>query len=92
MHLNDLISRYQKSDYLCPPPRQGTEHHRHRRRDGFIDHVARLKAVFPNITAVVSVADNGGSSVVAQRSGHHSPGDIRNCIMALTDTEPLMSV
>lgn len=50
-----------------------------------------LKAFSPNITAVVTVADDGGGSgVLRQELGMLPPGDIRNCILALADTEPLM--
>ena len=51
-----------------------------------------LKEHTSNLTAVVTVADDGGSSGVL-RSGLGIPpmGDIRNCIAALADAEPLMS-
>lgn len=50
-----------------------------------------LKVFSPNITAVVTVADDGGGSgVLRQELGMLPPGDIRNCILALADTEPLM--
>ncbi len=50
-----------------------------------------LKAFSSNITAVVTVADDGGGSgVLRQELGMLPPGDIRNCILALADTEPLM--
>jgi len=50
-----------------------------------------LKALTSNITAVVTVADDGGGSgVLRQELGMLPPGDIRNCILALADTEPLM--
>jgi uncharacterized cofD-like protein len=50
-----------------------------------------LKMFSPNITAVVTVADDGGGSgVLRQELGMLPPGDIRNCILALADTEPLM--
>ncbi|ODM26038.1 gluconeogenesis factor YvcK family protein [Acetivibrio mesophilus] len=50
-----------------------------------------LKAYSSNITAVVTVADDGGGSgVLRQDLGILPPGDIRNCIMALADTEPIM--
>jgi uncharacterized cofD-like protein len=44
------------------------------------------------ITAIVTVADDGGSSGRLRRSlGIHPPGDFRQCIAALADTEPLVS-
>lgn len=50
-----------------------------------------LKQFTSNITAVVTVADDGGGSgVLRQELGMLPPGDIRNCILALADTEPLM--
>lgn len=50
-----------------------------------------LKAYSSNITAVVTVADDGGGSgVLRQDLGMLPPGDIRNCILALADTEPIM--
>lgn len=50
-----------------------------------------LKTFSSNITAVVTVADDGGGSgVLRQELGMLPPGDIRNCILALADTEPLM--
>lgn len=50
-----------------------------------------LKSFSKNITAIVTVADDGGSSgMLRQDLGILPPGDIRNCILALADTEPLM--
>lgn len=50
-----------------------------------------LKSYSTNITAVVTVADDGGGSgVLRQDLGMLPPGDIRNCILALADTEPIM--
>jgi uncharacterized cofD-like protein len=50
-----------------------------------------LKDYTSNITAVVTVADDGGSSGRLRRElGVLPPGDIRNCIVALADVEPLM--
>jgi uncharacterized cofD-like protein len=50
-----------------------------------------LKHYTSNITAVVTVADDGGGSGdLRQDLGILPPGDIRNCILALADTEPLM--
>jgi uncharacterized cofD-like protein len=45
-----------------------------------------------NVTAIVTVADDGGSSGRLRRElGVLPPGDFRNCIVALADAEPLMS-
>ena len=50
-----------------------------------------LKAYTSNITAVVTVADDGGGSGRLRNDlGVLPPGDIRNCIMALADAEPVM--
>ncbi|HEU4754935.1 MAG TPA: gluconeogenesis factor YvcK family protein [Armatimonadota bacterium] len=50
-----------------------------------------LKQYTSNITAVVTVTDDGGSSGRLQREfGMLPPGDIRNCLVALADAEPLM--
>jgi uncharacterized cofD-like protein len=50
-----------------------------------------LKEYDADITAVVTVADDGGSSGRLRSDlGMPPPGDIRNCLVALADTEPLM--
>lgn len=50
-----------------------------------------LKHYTSNLTAVVTVADDGGSSGRLRGDlGVMPPGDIRNCMVALADTEPLM--
>jgi uncharacterized cofD-like protein len=52
---------------------------------GFKEHTS-------NLTAIVTVADDGGSSgVLRTELGIPPVGDIRNCIVALADAEPLMS-
>ncbi|MEM7769403.1 MAG: gluconeogenesis factor YvcK family protein [Cyanobacteria bacterium P01_E01_bin.6] len=51
-----------------------------------------LKAYSANITAVVTVADDGGSSGRLRREiGVLPPGDIRNCLAALADEEKLIT-
>jgi uncharacterized cofD-like protein len=51
-----------------------------------------LKEHTSNLTAIVTVADDGGSSgVLREQLGIPPVGDIRNCIVALADAEPLMS-
>lgn len=51
-----------------------------------------LKGYTSNITAIVTVADDGGSSGRLRRElGILPPGDFRNCIVALAEAEPLMS-
>jgi uncharacterized cofD-like protein len=50
-----------------------------------------LKLCSENITAIVTTADDGGSSGMLRNDlGIIPPGDIRNCILALADTEPMM--
>ena len=51
-----------------------------------------LKQVTSNITAIVTVADDGGSSGrLRSQFNIPPPGDIRNCLVALADAEPMMS-
>jgi uncharacterized cofD-like protein len=51
-----------------------------------------LKEYTANITAIVTVADDGGSSGRLRRElGVLPPGDFRNCLAALADAEPLMA-
>lgn len=51
-----------------------------------------LKEYTSNITAIVTVADDGGSSGRLRRAlGVLPPGDFRNCIAALADDEALMA-
>lgn len=50
-----------------------------------------LKSFTTNLTAIVTVADDGGSSGrLREEFGMLPPGDIRNCLVALADVEPLM--
>lgn len=51
-----------------------------------------LKQYSRNLTAVVSVADDGGSSGRLRRElGIPPPGDIRNCLAALSNDEALLT-
>ena len=51
-----------------------------------------LKHETKNITAIVTVADDGGGSCVLREDlGMIPPGDIRNCLLALANMEPAMS-
>ncbi len=51
-----------------------------------------LKGYSSNLTAIVTVADDGGSTGrLRQEFGVMAPGDIRQCIAALAEAEPLMS-
>ena len=50
-----------------------------------------LKDYTENLSAIVTVADDGGGSgALRQDLGMPPPGDIRNCLVALANTEPLM--
>jgi len=50
-----------------------------------------LKEYTENITAIVAVSDDGGGSgVLRQELGILPPGDIRNCMVALANVEPIM--
>lgn len=49
-----------------------------------------LKEFTDQITAIVTVADDGGGSgLIRNENRMLPPGDIRNCLMALSDTDPL---
>jgi len=51
-----------------------------------------LKEYSHNLTAIVAVTDNGGSSGGLRRSlGILPPGDIRNCLAALSNDEALLT-
>lgn len=51
-----------------------------------------LKEYTDNITAIVTVTDDGGGSgIIRQEFGILPPGDIRNCILALANTSTTMS-
>lgn len=51
-----------------------------------------LKNYTKNLTAIVTVADDGGSSGELRRSlGVLPPGDIRNCLAALSNDEELLT-
>ena len=50
-----------------------------------------LKKYTKNLTAIVTVADDGGGSGVLRREiGMPPPGDIRNCMESLANVEPIM--
>ena len=51
-----------------------------------------LKLYTKHITAIVTMADDGGGSgMLRQDLGMLPPGDIRNCLEALANCEPMMS-
>jgi len=48
-----------------------------------------LKKITPDITAIVTVSDDGGGSgVLRDELGMPPPGDIRSCMQALSNAEP----
>lgn len=50
-----------------------------------------LKKYTKNLTAIVTVADDGGGSGVLRRDmGILPPGDVRQCMQSLANTEPVM--
>jgi uncharacterized cofD-like protein len=50
-----------------------------------------LKKFTPEITAIVTVADDGGGSgILREDLGMLPPGDIRSCLLALANAEPTM--
>jgi len=52
-----------------------------------------LKKVTTNITAIVTVSDDGGGSgVLRDELGMPPPGDIRNCMQALSNAEPTIEM
>lgn len=51
-----------------------------------------IKNYSSDIMAIVTMADDGGGSGVLRRSfGMLPPGDVRNCLLALSDIEPEMN-
>src|SRR5665213_3545388 len=50
-----------------------------------------LKELTPNITALVSMADDGGSTgILRDELGVLPPGDVRQCLVALSSSDKLM--
>jgi len=51
-----------------------------------------LKNYSSNISAIVTVTDDGGSSgVLRKQLGVQPPGDLRNCLAALSNEEPMLT-
>ncbi len=51
-----------------------------------------LRTRTDNLTAIITVADDGGSSGILRRElGALPPGDFRNCLVALSEDEPLLA-
>jgi uncharacterized cofD-like protein len=60
--------------------------------NGLSNLLSGLKHHTNNLTAIVTVADDGGSSGEIRRNvGILPPGDIRNCLAALSDNEELLT-
>lgn len=85
--LASLVYQSRKRDFLARGPRVvvvggGT---------GLSVLLSGVKAYTNNITAVVTVTDTGGSSGrLRDELDILPPGDIRNCLVALADAEPLI--
>ncbi len=84
-HLVDTISTYQKLDKGKKIVVIGGGH-------GLSSLLRGIKKYTSNITAIVTVADDGGSSgELRKRIGILPPGDIRNCLSALSNDEELIT-
>lgn len=86
-NLADIVYRSRKRDFLSRGPRVvaiggGT---------GLSVFLSGIKAYTNNVTAIVTVTDTGGSSGrLRDELDVLPPGDIRNCLVALADAEPLI--
>ncbi len=86
-HLADIVYQSRKRDFLSRGPRVvaiggGT---------GLSVLLQGLKTYTNNIAAVVTVTDTGGSSGrLRDELDVPPPGDMRNCLVALADAEPLI--
>ena len=79
--------------YVAQPPAvgAGAQDRRCGRRYGPFTMLRGLKKYTKNLTAIVTVADDGGGSGMLRRDiGMPPPGDIRHCMEALANTEPIM--
>lgn len=84
-HLVDTISTYQKLDKGKKIVVIGGGH-------GLSSLLRGIKKYTSNITAIVTVADDGGSSgELRKKIGILPPGDIRNCLSALSNDEELIT-
>lgn len=98
------LNRSLMTPFLSPGRRVVDELRVHRRKErgprivaiggghGLATILRGLKQVTHKITAIVTVADDGGSSGRLRRDfGILPPGDIRNCLAALSNDEALLS-
>jgi len=59
---------------------------------GILAALRGLKSSTAELTAIVTVADDGGSSGRLRKDYHMlPPGDIRNCLVALSESDPLLA-
>lgn len=87
--MNQLDSLWKPVDF--PAPEQGPSVVAIGGGNGLSTMLRGLKSYTKHITAIVTVADDGGSSgMLRQELGMPAPGDIRNCMQALSNVEPLM--
>ena len=81
--------------HLVPPQRSESkkaQNRLHRRGDGAFDSFARSEEISADLSVIVTVTDDGGSSGrLREEFGVLPPGDIRNCMIALSEDEQLMS-
>ncbi len=90
--------------FIRPGDRVASTLRKHRQRDrgprvvaiggghGLATLLRGIKGYTNNITAIVTVADDGGSSGRLRQSlGTLPPGDIRNCLAALSNDEALLA-
>ncbi|MCA9400042.1 MAG: YvcK family protein, partial [Candidatus Omnitrophica bacterium] len=83
----DLVNILYQKRYLERGPKIVTIGGGH----GISNLIFGLKEYTANITAIVTVADSGGSSGrLREEFNIVAPGDIRNCLVALADTPALM--
>jgi len=97
------LNRVLMRPFVAPGRDVASEIRRHRQRErgprivaiggghGLSTLLRGLKTYTYNLTAVVTVADDGGSSGrIRKEIGILPPGDIRNCLAALSDDEALL--
>ena len=81
---------YEHSELSRCAARAEDRSHRRRYRP-FYDAAGTKKKYTDRLTAIVTVADDGGGSGVLRREmGILPPGDVRQCMQALANTEPVM--
>ena len=82
INLNDEIIRNELSNIKIAAIGGGT---------GISTMLRGIKHYTENITAIITVADDGGGSgMLREDLNMVAPGDIRNCLLALSNTEPTL--